>query len=280
MSDSSKKQTILYSVIAALLFVVLFVATFETKADKATNEAYRVVAFGDSVLGLYRGEDSVTALLSKSLGQPVFNASFGGTCASMEKGLKQDYPRESLAMSSLAKSIYAKDFGVQQSVTWRESNMEYFSETIDMLETVDFSKVETVILQHGINDYHAGIPLENPEDQEDVYTYKGALRYTVKMLRKCNPDVKIVLVTPGFTWYDTRNTTCLEQDFGGGTLDVYIRAGKEVAAELGLVVADVFHETYPHDSWEDLNTYMEDGVHPNAVARKMIADCIAEAIQK
>ena len=272
--------TISYGAIALALFALLFWLTFPSPEEKTTNQDYSVVAFGDSVLGLYRGEDSVISFLQQKTGEAIFNAAFGGSCMSMEKGLKQDYPREALSMVGLTKAIYAKDFGVQQSVTWRESNMEYFAETIDVLETIDFTQVETVIIQHGLNDYHAGRKIDTDRNAKSEYTYKGALRNCIERFRKLNPNIKILLVTPSFTWYEEQGTTCLEQDFGGGTLDKYIAAQKEVAEEYGIPVVDVFDNTYPHDSWEHKPAYMEDGVHPNAVGREMIAQRIAQALQE
>ena len=280
MQNKRTLLTISYGVIAVAVFALLFWLTYPSVDDKTINGDYQIVAFGDSVLGLYRGEDSVVSFLQQKTGKNVLNAAFGGSCMAMEKGLKQDYPRESLSMVGLAKAIYAKDFGVQQSVIWRESNMEYFAQTIDILETVDFTRVETVIIQHGVNDYHAGLKIESERNAKSEYTYKGALRSCIERLREVNPDINILLVTPSFTWYEDKGTTCLEQDFGGGTLDKYIAAQKEVAKEYGITVVDVFEGTYPHDSWEHKHTYMEDGVHPNAVAREMIAQKIAEAMQK
>ena len=141
-------------------------------------------------------------MLFRSLGKSVYNAAMGGTCMGRTgDDRRMDYAKGSLSMAGLAKAVLAQDFAVQQSLRIRENKTEYFREVLNSLEMMDFSQVEMVLIQHGINDYHAAIPIENPEDLYDEYTYLGALRSAVRDLRRVNPDIRIVLVTPTYTWY-------------------------------------------------------------------------------
>lgn len=235
MKGRSGRQTIKYGLISLLVFGAIFVASFRGFGEEKDAETPGIVAFGDSVFGLIRDETSVTALLSELLETPVFNAGFGGSCmAKTELNYSLGYTRNSLSMAGLSTAILADDFGVQQGTRWRESNMEYFPEVIDALAAVDFAEVETVLLQHGLNDYHSGTMIENPEDLYDKYTYTGALRSSVEALREVNPHVRIVLVTPTYTWYEQLDLTCGDIDYGGGLLEDYVAAQLRVAKELGV----------------------------------------------
>lgn len=260
---------------------VLFSTTFRGAARAGETQAADIVAFGDSVFGEIRDETAIPARLSVLLGKTVYNAAMGGTCAArLETERRLDYAMGSLSLTGLAKAVRAGDFSVQQSMKIRENNREYFPEVIDGLEAVDFTQVETVLIQQGINDYHAGTPIENPEDPYDAYTFLGAVRTAVRDLREVNPDLRIVLVTPTYTWYIFTGLTCEEADQGGGVLEDYVEAELRVAEELGLEIIDVYHDFFPHEEWESKDLYTRDGLHPNEAGREKIARRIAEVLSR
>ncbi len=279
MEQKRSRQTIVYCVLAVVLFVALFAGTFRGFSAEKSAEQPEIVAFGDSVLGLFRDETSVTALLQEELETTVFNAGFGGSCmAARSDDFKLSYPLNSLSMVGLSKAIVSDDFGVQRALRYRESNMEYFPEVVNGLGTIDFTRVSTVLIQHGFNDYHAGTTIENPGDLYDEYTYTGALRSSVRRLRRVNPDLRIVLVTPTYSWYVQTGLTCEEADYGGGILEDYVEALLRVGQELGAEVIDLYHDFYPHENWEDKDLYTLDGAHPNEAGRAMMAKRIGEVL--
>ncbi|MCI9142465.1 MAG: SGNH/GDSL hydrolase family protein [Lachnospiraceae bacterium] len=281
MDRPGKWKIILYGITMAAAFALLFVLTYPKSKTEHILQP-EIVVFGDSVFGEIRDETGVPERLEELLGKTVYNAALGGTCmARIEDDRRMDYPRGTLSLAGLTKSVWADDFRVQQTVTvrMRENNTEYFAEVINGLEAIDFSTVEIVLLQQGINDYHAGVPIENPEDPYDEYTFLGALRSSVKALRETNPELRIVLVTPLYTWYVT-GLTCEEADQGGGVLEEYVEAELQAAEELEIEVIDVYHDFSPHEKWEDKDLYMRDGLHPNEAGRERMAQKIAQALNR
>ena len=247
MGSFTKKQRRAYTLVGMLLFVLLFPATFQDRGEGTGRYQVDIVAFGDSEFGEVRDGTAVPSLLQELTDRSVFNAGMGGTClARLERDKRLDYAKGSLSMTGLAKAIWAGDFGVQRTARIRESMTEYFPEVVAGLAEVDFSRVEIVLIQQGLNDYHAGVPIENPEDPWDEYTFLGALRSSVYALRKANPDIRIVVVSPIYTWYTAKGTTCQEEDQGGGVLEVYVEALERAAGELELEFIDMYHDLYPH----------------------------------
>lgn len=274
-------QKILYSFIAAASFAVLFLFSFRTREDFTARHPVDIVVFGDSVLGEIRDEEAVPAQLAALLGQDVYNGAFGGTCAArVDQERRLDYTREVFSLAELVKSVESGDFGVQQSAVMRESNTEYFGDVIDELDAIDFSGVGTFLIQQGINDYQAGVPIENPEDPYDERTFTGALRTAVRSFRKANPRAHIIIVTPVYAWYLVSGKTCEELDNGGGILEDYVNAELRLAKELDLEVIDVYHDFYPHEKWEDWEICSRDGVHPNETGRRMLAEKIAGRLRQ
>lgn len=267
---------------AALLSMALFLSLFHTVQGKPKEREAAVVVFGDSVMGEVRDGTAVPAQLETLLGRRVYNAGFGGTCAARtEQGEPLDYIWGTFSLVELAKAVEAGDFGVQQSVVMRESNTEYFAEVIDGLEQIDFSDVEIVLIQQGLNDYHRGVLIEDPENPCDEHTFLGALRVAVHSLKSRNPEVRVMIVTPLFTWYtDERQKTCEAADYGGGVLEDYVNAEIALAEELGIEVIDLYHDFFPHEEWEDWRLYSRDGMHPNEAGREKMAGRIAEYIER
>ena len=277
MKGKQYKETIAYGLMAFALFAILAAATFRSRDDRLERQQVQIVAFGDSVFGLIRDDTAIPAQVGSLLGKTVFNGAFGGSCISRidEEG-RMDTVRDSISLVGLTKAVAADDFGAQQTLRGRESSTEYFESTVDQLEVIDFSAVELVLIQHGLNDYYDGVPIQNEQDPWDEYTFTGALRRSLAYLREVNPNMRILLVTPTYTWLLLKDMTCEEYNAGYGVQEDYIRAEIEVAEELGVEVIDVYHDLFPHETWEDWKLYTWDGLHPNEAGRELLAGIISD----
>lgn len=267
---------------AALLLcgLLFFAGVLEIRGQEERREV-DILLFGDSVSGEIRDATAMPALLEQVSGMTVYNAAFGGTCAARTGPDKPlDYTRGTFSLVALAKAVEADDFGVQQSVIMRESNTEYFGEVVDGLEEIDFSHVKIVVIQHGINDYHAEVPLENPKDPYDEYTFLGGLRTAVRSLKRACPQARIVFVTPTFIWYTASGLTCEEICYGDSSLEEYVDREIGFAEEMGIEAVDLYHDFLPHEKWEDWELYSRDGIHPNEAGREKMAAEIAEQLKE
>ena len=274
------KKTIAYGLASVILLAVLAAATFRDRSDRLERRQVQVVMLGDSVFGLIRDDTSIPAQIEQALGKSVFNGAFGGTCVSrIDKDYRLTNARDSLSLAGLTQAIAADDFGVQQTVRARESNTEYFADTVEGLEKIDFSSVELVIIMHGLNDFYFGVPIYNGEDPLDEYSFTGALRSSLTALRKANPNMRILLVTPTYTWHLQSGLSCEEFNGGYGIQEDYIKAEIEVAEELGVELIDVYHDLFPHEKWEDWSLYTFDGLHPNETGREWLTNIICEYLQ-
>lgn len=266
----------IYRAVSAVLFLILFGLTFR-RGEQEERQEVQVVAFGDSVLGLFRGEDGIAVQVGSLLNKTVYCAGLGGTCVSrLDRENRLDYGKDALSLTALTKAVLMDDFGPQQTVFLNEPATEYFEETIDGLAGIDFDVVELVMIEHGVNDFYAGVPLRNEEDPMDEYTFAGALRSSLEALQKANPDMRIVLVTPTYTWMLSGSYTCEEFDAGYGNQEVYVAEEFKIAAEYGVEVIDVYHDFFPHEEWDDWKLYTMDGLHPNEAGRRLIAEKITD----
>ena len=273
-------------IIAILLFIIIlpFLADGWFFDRTKMQPQPEIVLLGDSIFGEEREETSVPALLSGLTGKTVFCGALGGTTLSRINGEQRSYvAKDVLSMSGLTIAITQKDFGAQKSVYTKENGTDYFQDTIEGLSQVDFSKVKILFLNHGLNDYHAGVVMENPKDPYDVYTFAGALRTNLTGLKKAYPDLRIILVTPTYTWYNKPGAEevfpGVTMDRGNGTLEDYAAKEIAVAEELGVEVLDVIHDFYTDEDPGDCWKYTLDGIHPNALGREMLAEAMADILE-
>lgn len=272
---------IIYWIVAVIVVAALCLLVVRVKIPKQESRTqYSVVLLGDSLVGLCRDETSVASVMEEMLGQPVFNGAFGGTCMALQdQEAATNYTMELLNMVSLSKALAADDFGVQQTVRSRREITDYFMDTIDELAQVDFKQVQTLVLAFGINDYHAGMPLENAGNPFDESTFGGALRSVLRTLQGTYPDLRIILVTPTYAWYRSNGLTCEEYATGDAFLEEYVAKELEIAQEYGIEAIDLYHDLYPHETWEDWQIYTEDGLHPNESGRRLIAETLVERLE-
>ena len=278
-----KKLNIIVKCISAILALAAFgVLVLGVKNyARGTDMSYQVVCLGDSNLGNYRDETGVTSLLEKNINKKVLNGAFGGTTMAYIGKEKTRYSGL-FSLYNLSVSICNKNFAIQKSelaIVAKRDKIGYFGETLDELSQVDFSTVEILIIEHGINDYLGGVPVSNDEDKWDRDTFSGALRTSLKLLKETYPELRIILVTPTFCAVPDENglfRDCNKYSYGGGYLEEYVEAELKVAKEMGVEVIDDYHLSgITADNFEE---YLLDGLHLNEKGRKIIADLWIEYI--
>lgn len=276
-----KKLNVLLKCTAAIVAFLGFVlvVSWAKEYDKGTDTSYDIVCLGDSNFANTQNETGIISLLEKKTGKKVLNGAFGGSTMENVYGKKTEY-QSALSMYNMAIAICNRNMGVQKAAIDTLARTDYvghFTDTLDKLATVDFSAVDILIIEHGVNDYMAGAPIKNGVDAYDTETFCGALRAVITMLREEYPNLRIVLVTPAYCaplMADGVNYPCDENNYGGGYLEEYVNAELEVAKEMNVEIIDIYHGIDMNaDNYAD---YLYDGLHFNADGRKIVADIIAQ----
>lgn len=232
-----------------------------------------VVCLGDSIIGMNRTGSSVTACLADKTGARVYNAGFGGTRMSVHQ--KEGY--RAFSLWALSDAIVTGDW------TWQEAEApmgaSYFPEQLKVLQTMDFSQVDILVLHYGTNDFTApsGIPLDNGEEPLDITTLCGALRYSLKRLEEAFPETAIYVSLPVYRYWPEegeypetyRNSLNL-------SMTDYVQAMKQTAQDEGISIIDGYADMGMDKSnvkWMTL-----DGVHLSRAGRKALAQCMADVL--
>lgn len=276
---SGKKQKFIYGICG--VFIMLALLPFLLGSERETDTQAQILFLGDSILGQYRDETSIPALVGEMLDTEVFNGAFGGTTMSLQnRDYRDAYYWDGLSFSRLTRAIAAQDFGLQQTIRTKDYVTMDFRDIVDELDRLDLTSVQTVVISYGMNDYTTGSPIGGENSTEDPYTMEGAMRTGIRYLQRSYPQIRIIFISPTYCWFvntlGTTNETCETNDYGGGYLEEYVEAQRRVAGECGVEFVDLYHAYYPHEEYDNWSLYTNDGIHPSEAGRQKIAETLAK----
>ncbi len=242
---------------------------------------------GDSIIGRVRNAANITDMLEESLGISIYNGALGGSMMARQKGADRAADMSSsLSMAGLTEAMVAEDFSVQMACVGdyaaRYLSKEDFLDTVRGLSEVELDKLEYIVIEHGVNDYASGVPLDNHEDSMDPYTFGGALRTALTLLREKCPHAKIIICTPVYCWFPNLGQDCARADFGYGILEDYVNLELQIAREYGVDVIDNYHNSGiggAESDFQDWSVFTMDGMHLNEYGAKILADALTEQMK-
>ena len=281
MSKDKFISNLIYATCGAVLVCTVFgIWTMTAKRNVPEKTGSTVAIFGDSIIAYSQDESSVASLLGRYMESDVTDLSFGGTTMAYtveDSTLASD--RNFLSMASIALAYAADDFALLRNHETKAPATEYFEDREKQLEALDLKNTDIVIIEHCLNDYHCAVSIGD-KTSDSIYTYTGALRTVVEKIREINPDIRIIIVSPTEKWMPD-GVNASDYDYGGGVLDEYVRAQREVAEDLGaeyIYLYDLYDTPGVDEHGEPISgiDYTVDGTHPNYYGRVLIAQTIAE----
>ena len=288
MTNDSREKLISVIAGAAVSTVLIAVSVMILNTGRGYRQAYDVVIFGDSIVANEQDETSVASMLSQKTGLSVGDFSFGGTMMAYNAsngsiGSSGNF----LCMAAISRALLADDFSVQINAHVSDPATEFFPERIEELTHLDLKNSGIVIIEHCINDYHCAIPIGDASSDSE-YTYCGALRLSVEYIRRINPDIRIILVSPTEKWMPD-GVNASDYSYGGGILDEYVEAQRMMAEELGTEYISMYGlyddetSSFGDEVTDEAVTgfkYTVDGTRPNYYGRYVISDLLADYLME
>lgn len=244
-----------------------------TSANVSPVKNKKVVCFGDSLFGMYRGTDSAPYYVAQECGADVINVGFGGCRMSVHPS--NGYAQ--FSMWALAKAVAEQDFTAQD--TYASSGSDYFESQLNVLENIDFSTVDYAVIHYGTNDFQGNVPLDDATGSTDYNTICGALRYSLEKLMTAYPQMQILVSLPVFRYWTDNGTTIYSDEktnSNGITLPEVCMALNNVCYDYGVPVIDGYRGLSVNS--HNAATYYTDGTHHNLAGRERFGRYIGKNI--
>lgn len=256
-------------------------------AGSASDFAGEVcVCFGDSIMAgdTDRPWTSIPYVIGEKSGMITYNAGFGGTrMADRGTATPAQVAFNAFSFCHLVEAVISGDFSTQETALSNSevAAMRYFDEHLATLKSIDFSTVDRVTIAYGTNDYTSEYNAISSDDDLDISTVCGALKYSVKKLQEAFPHLKILVITPIWGYYDfERMRSGDDINHGFGTLPEYVEGIMETSKKLKLPCLDAYYQLgFNFYNAEYYFNGGADNVHLNERGRERYADLIYRKIK-
>ncbi len=212
-----------------------------------------IVFFGDSVIGNFTDSTSIPGVVAGLSGARVYNIGVGGTTATFNEA------PDALELCTIVDAFLSRD----SSIFSADQQAKYGIEEYAADNSDGAARPTCFIINYGLNDYFAGMPIYDTPAGNEEACYTGALSSAVTKLKAEYPDCRIILMTPAYCSY--YNGGALPQSADGGSLSDYADAVCSTAGEIGVEYIDNYHGLGINSS--NFETYLSDGCHPNELGR-------------
>ena len=247
------------------------------KADVVASQTLplmgkKIVNFGDSIYGNYRdtfGKSmSISSMIAERTGATVYNAGLGGTRMAAHTVSYWD----AMCMYRLADAIATGSWTLQESALEDGASdfPAYFSDTITMLEGINWNNIDIITMGYGTNDFMGA----NSES-----TFKNALDYVIETILTAYPHLRIYVISPTFRWWAADDGSDTHKNSNNNTIYDYVGWGKTESDKYHVGYIDVYTNLGINLINRLAYFYEDDGTHPNVTGRRLIAYKIVGTMQ-
>lgn len=241
-------------------------------ANKSRHGGKICVCFGDSVTGNMTAPYDYPSVLAAETGMTVINAGFGG-CR-----MSDTHPTESYAafsMVKLAEAVASGDWTLQEKQAGGLSTSTNCVEHLAALKAVDWSNVDFITIAYGTNDINGQVTIDDSSNSANTKTYLGALRVALTQILSAYPQIKILLLTPIYRYWNDENADSDSKTFGGQKFTAWGDGLLSVAEEFKIPAIDMYRTLGFNSVNRSYYFASTDGTHPNAKGLAVMGEKIA-----
>jgi len=234
----------------------------------------KLVCFGDSITNM-----GYTGVIKEDTGIEAINVGLSsGRYAYSD--VSNQYVN-AFAFHNICYSISTGDWTIPDTLNGVSGYETQYAHIQD-IKAIDFSTVDFVSIAYGTNDFASATPLDDadyPLDPEK--SFKGAIRYCLKLLTEKYPHLKIIGVTPCYRFWSENGSILYDSDdhaVSGLYMRQYVQAVEDVYTEYHLPFVNNY-DNAGINKYNRLQYFgINDGVHPNANGRAIIGHRIGNGI--
>lgn len=229
-----------------------------------------LLCLGNSPFADNKGESGLAQTLAKKMDGIAYDGSFANSFQAMSSDSSPDNAHlDGLSLYPVVSAICSNDYSIVEAIAANVGETEV--ETVNMLKSLDYTKVDMLLIMYDLSDYISKRPLYNPDANYDVTTWAGSLYASLELIEKTYPHIRtVVLSTPasGKT-VDGYFIDGDKENLGNGTLPDYLNWEVNVVMENGVSYIDNYYGVI---TVENRDEYIIDEYHLNEKGIEAVAD--------
>lgn len=237
-----------------------------------------ILCLGNNPFTDDRSDQSLASMIARKTNSVVYDCAFPNSSAACKYAIyNPEYTKDHFNLYYVVESFRNNDLTAINSIAGDEADPRY-QEAVDVMKTVDMSKVDIILIMYDSTDYLNGTPSDNPDSPYDVTAFTGGLRATLHNIESTWPYIRVFVMSPTYAQYmdeDGNLYNGTTKDLGNGTLNHYVVKQAEAAMGSGVSFVDNYYGTINEDNYQE---YMRDYLHMNEKGREKVADRISDII--
>lgn len=229
-----------------------------------------ILCLGNSPFADNKEENGLAQTIAKKMDGVAYDGSFANSLQTMSSDSSPDAAHlDGLSLYPVVSAICSNDYSIVEAIAANVGEAE--SETVDMLKSLDYSKVDMLLIMYDLNDYISKRPLYNPDAKYDVTTWAGSLYASLELIEKTYPHIRTVVLsmpacgkTVDGSYIDGDTT-----NLGNGTIPDYLNYEVSVAIDNGVSFIDNYYGVI---NVENKDEYLVDEYHLNEKGIEAVAD--------
>jgi len=245
-------------------------------AGKPDDGVNTILCLGNSTFADGGKDNPLATSLANAMDATILNASFADSYQSQKNATFDiSVPQDGISLYEVTKALMTGDFtNVDKAAAYISEDAQKKAAAI---KEYDVASADMVIIMYDISDYIDHRPAMDPNDENNLLTYCGALNASINLIQEKYPYMRIVVVsTPASgktidNYYVDGNI----HDLGNGTLVDYMGHEVNVAISNGVSFIDTFFGVINVDN---RNQYIKDDYHLNWEGAKAVSERIAKLV--
>lgn len=237
-----------------------------------------VVCFGNAPFADDRdSENNLCNMIAELTDATVYNLSFPDSTLSHKDDLDGPYM---FSFYWLATGFCIDNYVIYENLDKIDNYDPLWDETIDLMRSIDFNTVDTIVIMYDATDYLLGRPIYNIADLDDPTQFTGAMTAGIELIQTYYPHIRIIVSSPTYAFGLEEDGSYVSSDiktYGETYLSTYVVKQSDAAYDLSVSFIDNIYGTIHEDIAPD---YLSDHLHLNLAGRELVAQRIATAINK
>lgn len=228
-------------------------------------------------------DTGVCNIVEELTGATVYNCAFpSSTVSSHESEYSAEaYAWDAFGLYWIASALCQDNMVIYDQLA--EAMPSLHSDVVPPLETIkslDMSKIDILAIMYDGFDYQNARRVNNDDDPMDKTTYLGAFNSAIDMFQEAYPHIRIIVMSPTYCFGLGSQNEYISSDiqsYGNEFLSTYSIKLSEAAYQQSVSFVDNLYGTIHEDIAPE---YLTDHLHLNEEGRKLVAERLADAINK